>query len=145
MPPPIRIGLGRTVMRRHLPCKRSEMSNLAFDPEETTQWEKTRPRTIAPEKWKQFEGYAAEMFSAFGMDLDTPGTRTTPTRFVRALFDATNGYEGDPKLLTGFPTECRGGPDCSIPQTIEGRRILLSVRASRAPVPRARLHRLHRS
>src|SRR5438128_2430166 len=96
------------------------MSSLAFDPEETTQWEKTHPRTISPEKWKQFEGYAAEMFSAFGMDLDTPGTKATPTRFVRALFDATGGYEGDPKLLTAFPTECRGGPDCRISQLIEG-------------------------
>jgi len=48
------------------------------------------------------------------------GHKATPTRFVRALFDATNGYEGDPKLLTAFPTECRGGPDCSIAQTIEG-------------------------
>jgi len=47
-------------------------------------------------------------------------TKTTPFRFVHALFDATNGYEGDPKLLTAFPTECRGGPDCSIAQTIEG-------------------------
>src|SRR5260370_17923986 len=67
-----------------------------------------------------FEGYAAEMFSAFGMILDTPGTKTTPFRFVHALFDATNGYEGDPKLLTAFPTECRGGSDCNIAQTIEG-------------------------
>ena len=91
-----------------------------FDPEETTHWEKTRPRTIAPEKWKQFERYAAEIFSAFGMDLNTPGTKETPTRYLRALFEATNGYEGDPKLLTAFPTECLGGPDCNISQVIEG-------------------------
>jgi GTP cyclohydrolase I len=96
------------------------MSTFAFDPEETTHWETSHPRTIAPDQWNKFEGYAAEMFSAFGMDLDTPGTKTTPRRFVRALFDATNGYEGDPKLLTAFPTECRGGPDCNIAQTIEG-------------------------
>jgi GTP cyclohydrolase I len=54
------------------------------------------------------------------MDLDTPGTKATPTRFLRALYDATSGYEGDPKLLTAFPTECHGGPDCSISQVIEG-------------------------
>ena len=96
------------------------MSTLAFDPEETTHWEQSHPRSIAPEQWAKFEGYAAEMFSAFGMDLDTPGTKTTPFRFVHALFDATNGYEGDPKLLTAFPTECRGGSDCNIAQTIEG-------------------------
>src|SRR4030081_766340 len=85
------------------------MSTLAFDPEETTQWEKTRPRIIKPEQWERFEGYAAEIFEAFGMNLDTPGTRTTPTRYLRALFDATAGYEGDSKLLTAFPTECHGG------------------------------------
>jgi GTP cyclohydrolase IA len=96
------------------------MTNLAFDPEETTHWEQVQPRTVSPEKWKKFEGYAAEMFEAFGMDLDTPGTLQTPTRFVRALYDATIGYEGDPKLLTAFPTECRGGPDCNIAQVIEG-------------------------
>src|ERR1700704_3225866 len=96
------------------------MSTLAFDPEETTQWEKTRPRIIKPEQWEKFEGYAAEIFEAFGMDLDTPGTRTTPTRYLRAMFDSTAGYEGDPKLLTAFPTECRGGPDCRISQIIEG-------------------------
>ncbi len=96
------------------------MSTLAFDPEEVTQWEKTRPRTIDPEQWTRFEGYAAEIFEAFGMDLDTAGTLTTPKRYLRALFDATSGYEGDPKLLTAFPTECHGGPDCSISQVIEG-------------------------
>src|SRR3982075_2857549 len=96
------------------------MSTLAFDPEETTQWEKTRPRTVKPEQWTRFEGYASEIFKAFGMDLDTPGTRHTRPRFLRALFAATAGYEGDSKLLTAFPTECRGGPDCEISQIIEG-------------------------
>ncbi len=96
------------------------MSTLAFDPEEPTHWEQTRPRTITPARWKQFEGYASEIFEAFGMDLDTPGTKTSPSRFLRAMYDATSGYEGDPKLLTAFPTECHGGPDCSISQLIEG-------------------------
>jgi GTP cyclohydrolase I len=54
------------------------------------------------------------------MDLDTPSTKATPERFLRALYEATNGYEGDPKLLTAFPTECHGGPDCNISQIIEG-------------------------
>jgi GTP cyclohydrolase I len=55
-----------------------------------------------------------------GMPLDTPGTARTPTRFLRALLDATEGYEGDPKLVTAFPTECRGGPDCRLSQVVEG-------------------------
>ena len=55
----------------------------------------------------------AEIFTAFGLDLNTPATtRDTPRRFIRALFDATAGYDGDPKLITVFETECRGGPDC---------------------------------
>ncbi len=90
------------------------------DPEETTAWEHVRPRSITDDQWRRFEGSVAEMFEAFGMDLDTTGTRATPGRFVRALFEATAGYEGDPKLLTTFPTECHGGPDCSISQVIEG-------------------------
>jgi GTP cyclohydrolase IA len=77
-------------------------------------------RDVSPEQLRRFEGYAAEMFSAFGMDLDSTATVDTPRRFVRALFDATQGYEGDPKLLTVFETECRGGPDCRLSQVIEG-------------------------
>jgi GTP cyclohydrolase IA len=79
-----------------------------------------RRRDVSPEQLCRFEGYAAEMFSAFGMDLDSAATVETPRRFVRALFDATAGYEGDPKLLTVFETECRGGPDCRLSQVIEG-------------------------
>lgn len=93
---------------------------LRFDPEETTQWELTKERVIDEETWRKYEGYVAEIFSAFGMDLHTPGTERTPERFLRALLESTAGYEGDPKLLTAFPTECRGGPDCRISQVIEG-------------------------
>jgi GTP cyclohydrolase I len=95
-------------------------SNLVLDPEEMTQWELVYPRDIRPEDWKRYEGYMAEIFRAFGMDMETPGTLKTPERFLRALFDSTSGYEGDSKLLTAFPTECRGGPDCRISQVIEG-------------------------
>lgn len=90
------------------------------DPEETTTWERARERGVTDEQWARFEDAVGEMFGAFGMDLGTKGTEATPRRFVRALFEATAGYEGDPKLLTAFPTECRGGPDCSISQVIEG-------------------------
>ncbi len=31
-----------------------------------------------------------------------------------------DGYDGDPKLLTAFPTECRGGADCELAQVVEG-------------------------
>ncbi len=94
--------------------------HLLSDPEELSPWERVRPRHIPAERWRTFEKYVAEIFEAFGMDLDTPGTARTPERFLKALFDSTSGYEGDPKLLTAFPTECDGGPDCRISQVIEG-------------------------
>ena len=77
-------------------------------------------RSVSEEQIRRFESYVAEIFAAFGLDLDTPGTRDTPRRFVRALFDVTAGYDGDPKLLTAFQTECSGGPDCELSQIIEG-------------------------
>jgi GTP cyclohydrolase IA len=62
-------------------------------------------RSISPEEWARYEAHVAEIFSAFGMDLETPGTRDTPRRFLHAMFDATGGYSGDPKLRTAFPSE----------------------------------------
>ena len=62
----------------------------------------------------------AEIFTAFGMDIQTEATRETPHRFIKALFDSTDGYEGDPKLLKVFASECHGGPDCRLSQVIEG-------------------------
>lgn len=90
------------------------------DPEELALLEHVQPRSITPQQWERFEGHMAEIFAAFGMDVGTFATRETPRRFVRALYDSTAGYEGDPKLMKAFPTECRGGPDCSISQVIEG-------------------------
>src|SRR5687767_12629889 len=77
-------------------------------------------RMISDEQIQKFESYASEIFSALGLDLDTPATKDTPRRFIKALFDATEGYEGDPKLLKVFDTECRGEPDCRLSQVIEG-------------------------
>jgi GTP cyclohydrolase IA len=62
-------------------------------------------RSVAPEEWARFESYVGEIFAAFGMELDTPGTRDTPRRFLQAMFDSTAGYDGDPKLRTAFPSE----------------------------------------
>ena len=77
-------------------------------------------RKISEEQFQKFEGYAAEIFSAFGMDLNTAATQDTPRRFIKALFDSTEGYDGDPKLLRVFDTECHGEPDCRLSQVIEG-------------------------
>jgi GTP cyclohydrolase IA len=83
-------------------------------------WLQISPRRVEPSEWARFERNMAEILTALGLDLDTPGTRDTPQRLLAALRDATAGYEGDPKALTAFPTECRGGPDCRISQVIEG-------------------------
>ncbi len=77
-------------------------------------------RQVSEGQLRKFEGYMAEIFAAMGLDLNTPATVDTPRRFVQALYDSTEGYDGDPKLLKVFHTECRGGPDCRLSQVIEG-------------------------
>jgi len=83
-------------------------------------WERARTREVSPSQWVRFEGYMREIFQALGLPADQPGTQRTATRFLAAIYEATSGYEGDPKLMTTFPTECRGGPDCRIAQIVEG-------------------------
>src|SRR3954452_13889751 len=72
------------------------------------------------ERKKRLEWHAAELLSALGLDLETESTIDTPRRFVDAMIEATNGYEGDEKLLTAFPTECHGGTSCELAQIVEG-------------------------
>ncbi|HEU4672283.1 MAG TPA: GTP cyclohydrolase I [Candidatus Limnocylindrales bacterium] len=80
----------------------------------------TARRRIDPEQRERFEGYLAEILSTLGLELGTPGTLDTPRRYLAALEDATDGYEGDPKLVTAFPTECHGGANCELAQIVEG-------------------------
>ena len=79
-----------------------------------------KQRTFTEGQMHKFEGYAAEILTALGMDLDTPATRETPRRYIQALIEATEGYDGDPKLLKIFQTECFSDPDCRVSQVIEG-------------------------
>ena len=81
---------------------------------------KLHARHLPAEQLQRFEGHVAEIFTALGLDLDTPATKDTPRRFIKALLDATEGYDGDPKLLRVFETECHGEPDCQLSQVIEG-------------------------
>src|SRR5207249_1286852 len=99
---------------------RPMVGGLRDDDLEGRDWERVRPRRIGEADWKRFEGYMSEILQALGMPLNTPGTARTPLRYLRAMFDATEGYEGDPKLVTAFPTECFGGPDCELSQVVEG-------------------------
>ncbi|WP_371799072.1 GTP cyclohydrolase I [Streptomyces sp. NBC_01707] len=84
------------------------------------EWAAVSPREITPEEWQRFEGYMREIFGALGLAVGSEATVDTPRRFLRAIFDATSGYEGDEKLVTAFQTECRGGSDCRISQIVEG-------------------------
>jgi GTP cyclohydrolase I len=78
------------------------------------------PRDISPTDWQRYEENIAEIFEALGMPLDTPGTAATPERFLRALYDSTVGYDGDPKLLTAFPSEASRAPDAVPGLIVEG-------------------------
>jgi GTP cyclohydrolase I len=82
--------------------------------------EPQKRRDVTPAQWSEYERYMREIFTAFGMDVDTPGTRETPTRFLRAMFDATGGYDGDPKLRTAFPSERPKGVAGTHSQIVEG-------------------------
>jgi GTP cyclohydrolase I len=84
-----------------------------------TCWFDLPQRLIAPSDWARYRSSIAEIFEAFGMDLDTPGTEDTPERFLRALYEATAGYDGDPKLATTFPSEASSAA-ASFGQVIEG-------------------------
>ena len=77
-------------------------------------------REISREQMQRFESYMAEIFESFGLDAQTSGTVETPQRFLQALFEATDGYEGDPKLLTVFDAPGRGEADGRFSQVIEG-------------------------
>lgn len=77
------------------------------------------PRTISEEDWRRYEAHLEEILAALGMPPDTPGTRETPQRLLRALYDATSGYDGDPKLSTVFPSE-GSGRESAPGQIVEG-------------------------
>ncbi len=97
-----------------------EHAHLPADEEDVRRPDLVRHRELTAEQWERYERYVGEIFESFGMRMDTPGCVDTPRRYLRALFDATEGYEGDPKLLTAFPTECKGGANCHVNQIVEG-------------------------
>lgn len=96
--------------------------NLHSDPDdiEFNTAMRLHTRRIGDEQLHRLEDCATEILSALGLDLNTPATKDTPRRFIQALLEATEGYDGDPKLLKIFQTECRGEPDCSLSQVVEG-------------------------
>ena len=76
-------------------ARRNSLASAFLDDVEAEfRWDRLLPREIAPEDWKRYEGYVAEIFTALGMDLRTPGTRRTPERFLRALFESRPATRG---------------------------------------------------
>ena len=110
------------------PARREDIDNVIelgsavarTAPDARTCWFDLPPRTIDPEDWERYCAAVAEIFEAFGMELGTPGTRETPDRFLRALFEATAGYDGEPKLQTTFPAEGDSRSEAPLGQVIEG-------------------------
>ena len=79
-----------------------------------------RRRVISGEQMRKFEGYITEILESFGLEPGTTGTEETPQRFLQGLFEATEGYDGDPKLLKVFERPGREEPDSCLSQVIEG-------------------------
>jgi GTP cyclohydrolase I len=97
-----------------------ELGAAAAAHADSAPWLELHKRSIAPADWARYRASLAEIFAALGMDLDTPGTRDTPERFLQALYDATSGYDGDGKLRTSFPSESHGAAESHLSQIVEG-------------------------
>lgn len=76
---------------------------------------------LSQDERTRFEGYMAEIFGRLGMDLGGDPTRRTPYRWVQALIDMTDGYDGDPKIEVVFKRECMNcAQDIPTVQIVEG-------------------------
>ena len=98
--------------------------DLALD-----RWAAVAPQVITADQWRRFVGYVQQIFAALGMPVGPPATTDAPRRFRRAIFAATSGYEGDEKLVTAFPTECRGGSEIRGCRSVSSRGIAVLTAA----------------
>ena len=48
-------------------------------------------RRVDDADWRRYEGYAAEILTAFGLDLSTPGTLDTPRRLATRSRSSRHG------------------------------------------------------
>jgi len=78
-----------------------------------------RPRRLSEDEVRRLEGHAAEILGALGLDLTGEETALTPRRFVQALIEATEGFEGDPKLVRTFDSPSRSRLS-AVNQIVEG-------------------------
>jgi GTP cyclohydrolase IA len=78
-------------------------------------------KPLSSQERARFESYMAEIFGRLGMDLDSEPCKRTPHRWVQALVDMTDGYNGDPNIEVVFNRECVNcAPDVPTVQIVEG-------------------------
>ena len=78
-------------------------------------------RPLSEEERKRFEAYVAEIFGRLGMNSESESTKKTPERWVKALVDMTEGYNGDPNIEVAFERECENcDQDSPTVQIVEG-------------------------
>ena len=81
---------------------------------------------LSSQERARFESYMAEIFSRLGMDLDSEPCKRTPHRWLQALVDMTEGYNGDPTIEVVFKRECVNcAQDIPTVQIVEGLSISL--------------------
>ena len=78
------------------------------------------PRRVPAEDWPRFEENIAEILGAFGWTWRRSAPATPLGAFCEPSTTQPPGYEGDPKLLTAFPTEARDDSDTFHGQIVEG-------------------------
>jgi hypothetical protein len=96
-------------------------------------------RRLDEADWARYEGYVSEILASFGLDLATPGTAATPRRFLRAIWDATEGYDGDRSCSRRSRPSATATRTASWPGVVEGRSVRRAVRAPRPAVHRPRV------
>lgn len=79
-----------------------------------------RPRRLGAAQVRRMEAAAAEILALLGLDLGAPDTAETPHRFIHALIEATEGFEGDRKFLKTFEAEKGPAQTNGRNQIIEG-------------------------
>jgi GTP cyclohydrolase I len=67
---------------------------------------KTIHQPLTTNEREKFEAYMAAIFSRLGMDITSQACSRTPHRWLQALVDMTEGYNGDPNIEVVFESEC---------------------------------------
>jgi GTP cyclohydrolase I len=112
-------GVNRRALRAPL-GQRSVLRVHPFQKDEANMTDMKMREPLTAEDRARFERYASEIFARMGLAINSPGGRDTPRRWVSALWDMTEGYDGDPKLSTLFPVECPVCPDEEKTHVVEG-------------------------